>query len=127
MIENIRAHLKMVSDIINRLPYQAMFFKVFNLVLFIVFCGGFTVLPTYIKCILIVPMFYCWGLDAFYLKMERTYRKVYDRIRPCDNTNFNMYITDKSVTWKNALLSKSVLWFYLPMIISSILGVVLYG
>ena len=69
-----------------------------------------------------VPIFVFWGLDAFYLRQERLYRRLYDKVRNqaeaeidfSMNANLPEFICVKT-TYGDVLFSKTELWFYLPL------------
>lgn len=69
-----------------------------------------------------IPVIVFWGLDAYYLQQERLYRALYDKARALseDEIDFSMDTSpaelhsEKTIYW-NCLISKTVLWFYLPL------------
>lgn len=69
-----------------------------------------------------IPIIVFWFLDAYYLKQERLYRKLYEKVRTVaeDDINFDMnanapeFQTEKT-TMSNCFRSPTVLGFYLPL------------
>lgn len=67
-----------------------------------------------------MPIVFFWGLDAYYLKLERQYRNLFDDVREKDEgaVDFTMKIlsehNDEKTTLKNCVLSPTEFWFYFP-------------
>ena len=73
-----------------------------------------------------IPIIVFWGLDAFYLFQERLYRALYNKVRIMDENeidfNMNAYLDEFKTpknNWFNCILSKTELWFYLPLALVS--------
>lgn len=71
------------------------------------------------------PIAIFWGLDGYFLWQERLFRKLYDSVRklPEEKINYSMdrskiEITNKE-TWVGSTLSKTLLPFYLILLIST--------
>lgn len=69
-----------------------------------------------------IPIIVFWFLDAYYLKQERLYRKLYEKVRTVaeDDINFDMNANapefqTKKTTMPNCFWSPTVLGFYLPL------------
>jgi hypothetical protein len=67
-----------------------------------------------------VPVLVFAGLDTYYLWRERLYRRLHNKIatRPEDPpSDFSMDTTEfqATETWRKALVSKTILGFYLPL------------
>ena len=69
------------------------------------------------------PLFAFWCLDAYYLKLERQYRALYNYVRDdpgaSDRTRFNMdpsQIEDNGEKLRNVMVSASLLLFYVTII-----------
>ena len=69
----------------------------------------------------LVPAMIFWGLDAYYLRQERSYRALYDHVRTSEPTPQDRFSLDASPfkaeveSWKKTLLAPSVLWFHLAV------------
>lgn len=70
--------------------------------------------------LVLLPTF--WGLDGFFLRTERRYRVLYDKVRLLndDEIDFNMdvgdKVNDKKCSWFDAVFSSTLKLFYLPLI-----------
>ncbi|MGB3180528.1 MAG: hypothetical protein WBB45_04020 [Cyclobacteriaceae bacterium] len=72
-----------------------------------------------------------WWLDAYYLKQERAFRKLYDNAITYPNAisrtrfalNPKVYLKEVGNTWKN-MGRDAIIWFYIPIIIIVLVGIV---
>ena len=79
-----------------------------------------------------VPILVFWGLDAFYLRQERLYRKLYDKVRKQTeeeidfsmNTNLDEFKGDQTNYW-HVLFSITELWFYVPLAVLTLIVILL--
>lgn len=68
-----------------------------------------------------VPIILFWFLDAYYLQLERKYRKLYNDTleKPCDEVDFKILVLPSKFEDKTyfcqSLLSRTEIGFYLPM------------
>jgi hypothetical protein len=66
-----------------------------------------------------------WGLDAFYLRRERAFRRLFDVEREKDGPpSFSMDLNDhlwKVHSWISVGLSKTLFWLYTPVIVLALL------
>lgn len=86
-----------------------------------------------IRCILFtnIPLVVFWGLDAYYLQLERKYRLLYDDVRTRKeedidfDMNFNNVMTSvgnsNKICYFSSLFSKTEILFYLTCIVTTIL------
>ena len=65
-----------------------------------------------------IPLLFFWFLDAFFLKTERQYRRLYAEVSKKDEKeiDFSMDITPHKECYGKALSSRTLLPFYLPLI-----------
>lgn len=78
----------------------------------------------------VFPVLMFWGLDGYFLRQERLFRKLYDRIRLLkeEEIDFSMdtsTVSDSVVSWLAVSRSKTLMSFYLPVVI--LLVVVFFG
>ena len=70
--------------------------------------------------VILIPLLFFWALDSYYLKLERKYRKLYDRVRMQRETDFDMNISEcPNERW--AWYSKTEICFYLPLILIALI------
>lgn len=128
-----KEHLEMIQNVINRMGNNSFLLKgwaVLVIVAIFTFTGESN---NDIRCILFtnVPLVVFWGLDSYYLQLERKYRKLYDdiRLQESDKTDFNMNpsnvkisISDsKKICFMNCFLSATEILFYGTCIVTTIL------
>ena len=78
----------------------------------------------------VFPVLMFWGLDGYFLRQERLFRKLYDRIRLLkeEEIDFSMdtsAVSDSVASWLAVSRSKTLMSFYLPVVI--FLFVVFWG
>ncbi|MCM1261723.1 MAG: hypothetical protein NC313_03300 [Butyrivibrio sp.] len=123
-------HLEMILEVISRMASNSFALKGWTVTLV---AGIFTLSGDAIGTnfwFLYIPIIIFWGLDAFYLSKERSYRSLYEHVaRSSQNQiDFNMDISafssiKKNKLW-NCLVSPTELLFYLPLSVLS--GVIIF-
>ena len=132
-MENKLKHLEMIQGIINRMASNSFMLKGWAVTL----VAGVYALASkdanrIYYLITYVPIVIFWGLDAFYLRQERLYRKLYDKVRKqkIEDIDFSMnaalpeFMTEKT-TYLNTLFSVTELWFYLPLALLTAIVIIL--
>ena len=122
-MENKLKHLEMIQNIINRLANNSFFLKGWT-VIFIAAVLGFALKdskPVYVW-LAVIPTLSFWALDGFYLRQERLFRELYDKVRNLEDSeiDFSMDTShmEKGVkNWFFICFSKTILFFYLPILI----------
>jgi hypothetical protein len=76
-----------------------------------------------------IPAIAFWGLDGYFLSLERGYRDLYDKVRDTDpdEIDFDMSLPAQSLGWTgwaSAFLSKTLIIFH-GSLIAAILVVML--
>jgi hypothetical protein len=75
----------------------------------------------------LVPTLSFWGLDAYYLALEKQFRELYARALAGGLPTFNMAPEPVTLAlWRERLVRCSVFWIHLPVVLLS-LGVSFYG
>ncbi len=80
--------------------------------------------PRYLL-VALIPTLVFWGLDAYYLRQERLFRRLYDVVRKAQSTDLygNPFSMDTSpyegevVGWWGTCWSKTIGWLYLSMVL----------
>ena len=75
-------HLEMIQNAINRLANNSFSLKSWT-VIFITAVLGFAIKESdsnYIP-LLLFPIFAFWGLDGYYLRQEKLFRALYNKVR----------------------------------------------
>ena len=116
-------HLEMIQGIINRMAGNSFMLKGWAVTL----VAGLYALASndtnkVYFLVAYVPIIIFWGLDAYYLRQERLFRKLYDKVRKQDedDIDFSMNATlpefqNQKTSYLNTLFSVTELGFYLPL------------
>lgn len=135
MEDGYTAYLQMIQEIINRMSTNSALFKGFTAslvagIVAILFSG-----LSFWAAILATLSIICFGgLDIYYLQLEKRYRFLYEQVRTGKHQiDFSMdppSICEANLTIMNCILSKSIIGFYLPILVvllSVVLGFQLFG
>ena len=125
IMENKIEHLKMVQNTISRMSANSFNLKGWSITLI----TGLVALHKNSLAIIspllfLLPLLVFWGLDAYYLYQERLFRRLYDKVRRNEISNFEMNpfcdnTIDKKIQWFQCLLSHTELAFYISLILIS--------
>jgi hypothetical protein len=123
-MENKRAHLEMLQGVINRMAGNSFSLKEWSVILvsalLALAAGGCNRAFVYLAC---VPIFAFWILDSYFLRQERLFRKLYDRVRQIDESaiDFSMdtsVVSAEVQSWARVSISKTLLIFHGAMLVS---------
>ena len=80
MDEDFRKHLDLIQGVVNRLAGNSFSVKTWAVGLITVL-GGLAAkdADARLSCALLLPVLCFWGLDAYYLRQERLFRKLYEK------------------------------------------------
>lgn len=128
--EDVRQHLSFIQGVITRMNSNSFSMKGWMVAIVAAFCAVYAsnsqteAAYVYIIAAIIVDILFCF-LDAYYLKMEKEYRKLYTKVleNPME-TDFNMDIRDHKVCLWDAIKSPSVWILY--TIVAVLLCIALY-
>lgn len=126
--ENTVKHLEMIQTVVTRLAQNSFAFKAWAVTLvsaIVALSLKDQSLPFVLVALL--PAFVFWGLDAYYLRQERLFCRLYDVVRGAfpdtpPPTPFTMdarlytELKPKVSSWLEVCCSPSVLWLYGPII-----------
>ena len=117
-------HLEFIQNAINRMANNSFIIKGWCITLAVALIALLEK-EDINKCYIVfsfLPLLFFWFLDAFYLKTERQYRRLYTDIskKGKKEIDFSMDITLYKECYVEALFSRTLLPFYL-----SLMGIVL--
>ncbi|WP_314239644.1 AC76 family protein [Capnocytophaga leadbetteri] len=117
-------HLEFIQNAINRMANNSFIIKGWCITLAVALIALLEKKDIN-KCYIVfsfLPLLFFWFLDAFYLKTERQYRRLYTDIskKGKKEIDFSMDITLYKECYVEALFSRTLLPFYL-----SLMGIVL--
>ena len=130
--EDCRKHLDLIQGVINRLASNSFSVKTWAVGLIAVL-GGLAAkdADARMACALLLPALCFWGLDAYYLRQERLYRKLYegavrhDQKVPLYSLDASAFASDVGGIGK-AARSSTVLWLHVPIMIF-VIGLIAYS
>lgn len=138
-------HLELIQGTINRLATNSFAIKGWCLTLIVAVIGlAAKDHNTRFSLVALVPAVFFWGLDAYFLKQEQSFRRVYDRVRTMLDDDWRQSAFSMSLTamrqlegpttvgaiaqprqsWTTASVSSTLLGFYVP-VVGVILGAAL--
>jgi len=122
-MENKRKHLEFIQGTINRMAGKLFFLKGWTITLITALFAFFAKdANTDFIFVVYFPVFIFWILDGYFLSQERLFRALYNHVRKLDEKeiDFSMntveYKKDKRNGWVRSMLSRTLLFFYLPLI-----------
>lgn len=111
-------HLELIQGVINRFSTNSFLLKGWSVVLLSALFA-LSASNSNVSFILLayIPTVVFWGLDGYFLSVERLYRKLYEEVRLKENgdIDFSMDISNlntKNHPWASATLSKTLIPFY---------------
>lgn len=135
-MDNKHKHLDMIQSVITRMASNSFLIKGWTITL-VSLIFGLSSDKAQISSIPIVllPVIAFWILDGYYLRQERLFRQLYDKVRQQteDKIDFSMNTSefskktdppdplfpDKKVdSWLRVCFSSTIAWFYFPVLIS---------
>lgn len=120
-------HLEMIQGIVNRLSHNSFLLKGWSVVLvsamFALAAKDSQLLFIYLAYF---PAISFWCLDGYFLRQERLFRKLYERVRELseEEIDFSMNtqtVQDRVAPWAQVTLSKTLLAFHGVILISIII------
>ena len=116
-------HLEMIQNIVNRMASGSTFLKGWTVIL-VAAVLSFVLKEsksTYIW-LAIIPTLFFWGLDSVYLRQEKLFRELYDKVRVLgdEDIDFSMDTSDMKrdvKSWFRVCFSKTISPFYMPILV----------
>ncbi len=122
--DNKRKHLEFIQGTVNRMASNLFLLKGWTVTLIAALfaLAAKDARPVYFAIAYFPPLMF-WILDAYFLSQERRFRSLYDYVRklPENHIDFSMdtqpFKEMKGNTWPEALLSKTLVIYYLTLIV----------
>jgi len=113
-------HLEFIQGVINRVATNSFQLKGWTMLL-VSALFALSAANTKVAFVFLayVPAAVFWGLDGYFLMVERAYRELYDRVRVMDAVDFSMATSDTETgfsRWVAATTSKTLVPFHLAII-----------
>ena len=119
--ENQRKHLDIIQGVITRLAGNSFSIKTWAVGLITVL-GGLAAKDAnlWFALALVLPALCFWGLDAFYLRQERLFRKLYATAADGTGEQFSMDVSGFAATVQSVpriMFSATIAWLHIPVVI----------
>ena len=129
--DDVRQHLSFIQGVITRMNSNSFSMKGWMVAIVSALCAVYASNSTadtayiYIIAAIIADILFCF-LDAYYLKMEKEYRKLYSKVlkNPVE-TDFNMKIEDEQKVCLCEAFSSPSVWI-LYTVVAILLGIALH-
>jgi hypothetical protein len=125
IMEKKLKHLEFLQGIINRMANCSFLLKGWSVILVaaLLALSAATQEKVAFISISLVPIIIFWILDGYYLWQERLFQAVYDAIRTKAENEIDFKINPMDFvgghnTWLSTIFSKTILLFYLSLLIS---------
>jgi hypothetical protein len=100
-------HLEMIQGIINRMASNSFLLKGWSLTLVVALIAlSVSQTASLFALVALLPCFIFWGLDGYFLRQERLFRRVYDEVRVKNPEEI-----DFSMKWSKEAGEKEASWF----------------
>jgi len=131
-------HLEMIQAVVSRLAGNSFSIKGWSITLVsALFALAAKDANVRYAALALLPGLCFWGLDAYYLRQERLYRKLYNAVRiapalgnpPTVLDPFSMDTTPLVAqvdSWAGTVASKTIFWLHAP-IVSAVVAVMIYA
>lgn len=119
-------HLEFIQGVINRLSTNSFLLKGWSVVL-VSALFALSANNSNVRFVMLayIPAIIFWGLDGYFLMLERIYRKHYERVRMKheEDIDFSMDTSDIQsgfYEWASATISKTLISFHGALIVAII-------
>jgi hypothetical protein len=129
-MENKLKHLDYIQGLIERMSSHSFLLKRWGVTMVTAIIAlGIKEKNTNIIFISFVPIIIFWVLDGFYLSKERLYRMLYEKVRKITDSEIDFSLNTAEFvkgrnTWFRTFFSKTLIIFYLTLIISIVLFII---
>lgn len=117
-------HLEMIQNVISRMNSNSFLLKGWTVTIVVALFAFANIkdMDSNFIILAIIPTIFFWGLDAFFIHQEWLFIRLYEFVitQNDEDINFSMKITpfeSQGKKWSDALVSKTILPFYLPILL----------
>ena len=116
-------HLKLIQTVINRMTQCSFIIKGWTITLITAILGfSISLSNGWIGLLALIPSMIFWVLDAYYLRLERMFRILYDNIRTADITidlfSMDINLFKSQVSLPQTCRRPAILFLYLPIVLT---------
>lgn len=119
--ENKRKHLDIIQAVINRMASNSFLFKGWSITII----AGISAFATkdsnsLLMTVPIVATLLFWGVDAYYLMLERAFRDMYDGVRQKKESEIDFSMKPTGIgfkSWLTTATTRPVLWLFYAVVL----------
>ncbi len=127
-------HLELIQGVVNRMAQVSFILKGWTVTLVVALFAVVANSTDWRYALFgLVPVSVFWGLDAYYLRQERLFRYLYDKVRlGSTESTVPFFSMDTSIaegsiaSWWRTLFSKTLLGLYGTLVVITIIGAILF-
>jgi len=117
MADKREAHLAMVQGVINRLAQNSFLLKGWSVLLISALLAvAASSSEDWILPVAFLPAVAFWGLDGYYLRQERLFRRLYDHARQADDDDVDYGMDtgpfQSAERWRSVVVSRTLSAFH---------------
>lgn len=114
-MDKVLEHLKMIEGVIDRLAHNSFSLKGWSITITTALFAFAGIRENTIFLLIgLIPIFFFWILDSYYLWLERRFRNLYDRVRIDKYTDFNMSVKEIKIRFPMFRVAEWL--YYVPQI-----------
>ncbi|MGG1632335.1 hypothetical protein [Rossellomorea sp. NRS-1567] len=127
MEEHKIKHLEFIQQAITRMASNSFFLKGWSVTLVVgilAFANAKDMDEKYVV-IALIPTIIFWFLDGYFLHQEKLFRKLYDKVRVKEDTDYSMDTSgykNEINSWFKVCFSITLRMFYIPIILVIVLA-----
>ena len=124
-------HLELIQNIINRMASNSFLVKGWCITLVsAVFVLSGKDANTMFIAVAFFPVLMFWILDAYFLRQERLFRKLYDNVRATNESSIDFSMntlpfTSQVASWPRVAISQTLFIFYGAIVLAILLAVLI--
>ena len=122
-MENKQKHLEFIQNIINRMAHNSFNLKRWTIMVVVALILFIKNTDVDYTLLISFPVVIFWILDGYFLSRERLFRSLYDNVRMLNEKEIDFSMDTRKYTkntctgWLHSLFAKTLLIFYLPLVI----------
>lgn len=127
-MQNKHKHLEFIQAAVNRMASNLFLLKGWTITLIAaLFALAAKDSERTYFLIAYLPALMFWALDGYFLSQERRFRALYDKVRVLDESEIDFSMDTRSVddefrlSWPGAILSKTLLVYYIALIVTMLI------
>ena len=115
-------HLEMIQAIISRMAHNSFLIKGWSVTLTVaIFVLAGNESGSKMVFLALLPAVIFWGLDGYFLRQERLFRKLYDEVRVLEESEITFSMNtapyqNETASWFAVVFSETLFAFHIPIV-----------